>query len=205
MSFAAPANLRRAILLAPLLAAFPLLINSCAKRESAAERNAEIEQRVQQRLEAEHQAKEQERLAQREAALAMREKALAAQEHFFATMLDSRSPDTAVPPGETESSESGDFSPAAESSSALPLATYPTYVEPDNYLSDTEPLLAPEPIFFAPATPIVTIVNQNALVIQLNRNHPRGRQHHHSGYPPRPANGMGTGSHVTRSAPTRTT
>ena len=49
---------------------------SCQKHQTEAERNAEVEGQVQQRLAAEHQTEEQQRLAQREAEVAAREKAL---------------------------------------------------------------------------------------------------------------------------------
>jgi hypothetical protein len=49
---------------------------SCQKHQTEAERNAEVERQVQQRLAAEHQTEEQQRLAQREADVAAREKAL---------------------------------------------------------------------------------------------------------------------------------
>ena len=67
---------------------FPLLIAlglaalvSCQKQQTEAEKNAEIERQVQQRLAAEHQADQEKTLAQRESDLAAREKALADQEN----------------------------------------------------------------------------------------------------------------------------
>jgi hypothetical protein len=53
---------------------------SCGKQQTEAERNAEIERQVQQRLAAERQADEQQKLAQREADLKAREDALAQKE-----------------------------------------------------------------------------------------------------------------------------
>ena len=53
---------------------------SCGKQQTEAEKNAEIERQVQQRLAAEHQADEQQKLAQREADLKAREDALAQKE-----------------------------------------------------------------------------------------------------------------------------
>ena len=50
---------------------------SCGKQQTEAEKNAEIERQVQQRLAAEHQAEEQQKLAQREADLKAREEAVA--------------------------------------------------------------------------------------------------------------------------------
>jgi Family of unknown function (DUF6600) len=51
--------------------------SSCQKQQTDAERQAEIDRQVQQRLDAEHQAQEKEKLAQRESELDAREKALA--------------------------------------------------------------------------------------------------------------------------------
>jgi hypothetical protein len=53
------------------------IFSSCQKQQTDAERQAEIDRQVQQRLDAEHQAQEKERLAQREDELNAREKALA--------------------------------------------------------------------------------------------------------------------------------
>ncbi len=63
----------------PLAAALALIV-SCEKPQSEADRNAQIEREVQQRLTAERQADEQKRLAQQQADLAAREKALADKE-----------------------------------------------------------------------------------------------------------------------------
>jgi hypothetical protein len=56
------------------------LFASCGKQETDAEKNAEIERQVQQRLAAERQAEEQQKLAQREAELSARESALVQKE-----------------------------------------------------------------------------------------------------------------------------
>jgi len=53
------------------------IFSSCQKQQTDAERQAEIDRQVQQRLDAEHQAQEKEKLAQREDELNAREKALA--------------------------------------------------------------------------------------------------------------------------------
>ncbi len=53
---------------------------SCEKPQSEADKSAQVEREVQQRLAAEHQADEQQRLAQQQADLDAREKALAAKE-----------------------------------------------------------------------------------------------------------------------------
>ena len=63
----------------PLVAAVALVV-SCEKPQSEADRNAQIEREVQQRLTAERQADEQKRLAQQQADLTAREKALADKE-----------------------------------------------------------------------------------------------------------------------------
>jgi cell division protein FtsB len=52
------------------------IFSSCQKQQTDAERQAEIDRQVQQRLDAEHQAQEKEKLAQREDELNAREKAL---------------------------------------------------------------------------------------------------------------------------------
>jgi hypothetical protein len=53
------------------------IFSSCQKQQTDAERQAEIDRQVQQRLDAQHQAQEKEKLAQREDELNAREKALA--------------------------------------------------------------------------------------------------------------------------------
>lgn len=65
--------------LVSVTASFALLL-SCQKQQTEAERNAEIERQVQDRLASERQATEQQRLAQQAADLDAREKALAAKE-----------------------------------------------------------------------------------------------------------------------------
>ena len=57
-----------------------MLFVSCGKQETEAEKNAEIERQVQQRLAAERQATEQRELAQREAEITARENALVQKE-----------------------------------------------------------------------------------------------------------------------------
>jgi hypothetical protein len=60
------------------------LFASCGKQQTEAEKNAEIERQVQQRLDAQHQAEAQKQLAAREADLAAREKTLADQQNAAA-------------------------------------------------------------------------------------------------------------------------
>ncbi|HXA09985.1 MAG TPA: hypothetical protein VNW28_08385 [Chthoniobacterales bacterium] len=74
----------RRILLLPLFAALAAFVSSCGKRPTEAERNAEIERQVQERLNAEHRADEQKKLAQRQAEPDAREQALVAEENRFA-------------------------------------------------------------------------------------------------------------------------
>src|SRR5256886_17684644 len=59
----------------PAVIAIAALV-SCQKQQTEAEKNAEVERQVQERLAAEHQADQQQQLSQREADLAAREKAL---------------------------------------------------------------------------------------------------------------------------------
>jgi Family of unknown function (DUF6600) len=58
---------------------------SCQKQQTEAEKNAEVERQVQERLAAEHQAQQQQQLDQRQADLDAREKALAEKENAAAT------------------------------------------------------------------------------------------------------------------------
>src|SRR6266566_7167069 len=57
---------------------------SCQKQQTEAEKNAEVERQVQERLAAEHQAEQQQQLSQRQADLDAREKALAEKENAAA-------------------------------------------------------------------------------------------------------------------------
>ncbi len=63
------------------LAAFAILAGGCQKQESEADRQAEIERQVQDRLATERQAAEKQTLDQRQTELEARERALAAQEN----------------------------------------------------------------------------------------------------------------------------
>src|ERR1700737_128733 len=56
-------------------------LGSCQKQQTEAEKNAEVERQVQERLAAEHQAEQQQQLSQRQADLDAREKALAEKEN----------------------------------------------------------------------------------------------------------------------------
>ncbi len=89
-----------------LMAAFGLWLGACQKQPTDAERNAEIERQVQQRLEAEHQTEEQTKLAQRQAELDAREKALAEKENRLAATATPAVPPAATPERPAVASES---------------------------------------------------------------------------------------------------
>src|SRR4051812_32532066 len=59
----------------PMLVALTIF-GSCQKQETEAERQAEVDRQVQQRLDAEHQTQQKDELAKRESDLEAREKAL---------------------------------------------------------------------------------------------------------------------------------
>ncbi len=69
------------ILLLSLLAAFSVFVSSCGKQQTEADRKAEIDRQVQERLDAERQAAAQKDIKQRQAELDARERALAAKEN----------------------------------------------------------------------------------------------------------------------------
>ena len=85
--------------LIPLAIALTLFA-SCGKQQTEAEKNAEVERQVQQRLEIEHQAQAKQQLAAREADLAAREKALADQQD--SAMAETPVPQTQTPPPRSE-------------------------------------------------------------------------------------------------------
>ncbi len=123
----------------PLAAALALIV-SCEKPQSEADRNAQIEREVQQRLTAERQADEQKRLAQQQADLAAREKALADKE---AAVTAESTEQTATPRTVTRSDEDADSqSPVASSDREAPrsydtfyrkLEPYGAWRETDEY------------------------------------------------------------------------
>ena len=99
-------------LLFPLLAAFALGVGACQKQQTQAERNAEIERQVQERLKVEHPADDRHKLAQRQAELEVRLNALAAARKRPAAtatpaVAESASTPTAV---SAPDSESGSYS-----------------------------------------------------------------------------------------------
>ena len=81
----------------PIAAAFALAV-SCEKPLTEAEKNAQIEREVQQRLAAERQADDQQKLAQQQADLAAREQALADKEAAARRRRRCRSHTTRAPP-----------------------------------------------------------------------------------------------------------
>jgi hypothetical protein len=95
----------------PLVIALPIFC-SCQKQQTDAERQAEIDRQVQQRLDAEHQAQEKEQLAQRQADLNAREKTLAEKENAATSSRDQ------IPSSARQ---------ARESSSDRPTASYDTF------------------------------------------------------------------------------
>lgn len=96
--------MKRNFLLA-LVAVFGLSLGACQKQPSDAERNAEIERQVQERLKAEHQAEEQTKLAQRQAELDAREKAAADREDQLAATATPSAPAAATPESSAEDNE----------------------------------------------------------------------------------------------------
>src|SRR2546430_7874723 len=67
----------------PAVIALAALI-SCQKQQTEAERNADVERQVQERLAAEHQTEQQQKMTQQQADLEAREKALAEKENVAA-------------------------------------------------------------------------------------------------------------------------
>src|SRR5437016_10930680 len=65
-------------------------LGSCQKQQTEAEKNAEVERQVQERLAAEHQTQQQQQLDQRQADLDAREKALAEKENTAAANMTRR-------------------------------------------------------------------------------------------------------------------
>src|SRR5438270_3051174 len=73
----------RKFFVVPAVIAVATLV-SCQKQQTEAEKNAEVERQVQERLAAEHQAEQQQQLQQQQADLDAREKALAEKENAAA-------------------------------------------------------------------------------------------------------------------------
>jgi hypothetical protein len=93
------------ILLLSLIAALALSAGACQKQPTEAERNAEIERQVQQRLDAERQADDRQKMAQRQAELEAQVEALAAKQNR---------PVATATPVVTESSSTATIAPIPE-------------------------------------------------------------------------------------------
>ncbi|MBA3963417.1 MAG: hypothetical protein H0X40_16150 [Chthoniobacterales bacterium] len=153
-----------------------LSLGACAKHDSVAEFNAEIDRRVDERIEAQHQAEEKEKLARRQAALEAREKALAAQESSFANMTASLPDQSGAIPAESavatnaEPYSAGDNYSAPDSYSTYPNTGGQFYSEqPYGYDSSYDPYFASEPYFCSQGVPYLTIINQNTRIVNRRR------------------------------------
>lgn len=174
----------RAKLLLSLLA-LPLCFGACTRQDSGAAREAEIERRVQERLEAEHLTAEKQQLAEHEAALAAREKTLAAERSSFASISAALPPSFAAPPPEDDNAPSDDGSGSYYSASG---ALYPD--EQFGYLGADQPDLD-YPYFGVSGIPILTTFVPYGRF--SNYNYRRGF-HNNRGWPHRnypPANSRG--------------
>jgi hypothetical protein len=89
---------------------------SCQKQQTEAEKNAEVERKVQERLAAEHQAEQQQQLSQGQADLEAREKALAEKERA-----------SAAAPAAEEQSESQPVTRSRAVAGARPASGYSTF------------------------------------------------------------------------------
>src|SRR5437773_9048607 len=89
---------------------------SCQKQQTEAEKNAEVERQVQERLAAEHQAEQQQQLQQQQAELDAREKALAEKENA-----------AAATPARRERAEPEPVTRARAVSGAGPTSGYSTF------------------------------------------------------------------------------
>lgn len=147
---------------------------SCAKHDLVAERNAEIDRRIDQRLAAREEAAAQQRLAQQQADLAAREKVLAAREASFATLIASMP--AAPAPAATEPVAEPDSSLLASDSYVAPqtYSTYPEqgvspYAKPYGYVASNAPFYS-DPYFCPPATAFFAVINQNAVIVNPCRD-----------------------------------
>lgn len=175
--------MKRATLLLSLMATLPLLFGACTRQESIADRDAEIDRRVQQRFAEEHAAQEKQELEQRASTLAARERQLASREAFFAMMTNSLARDPTSDPAmqanapqdliadEPADEPSSDGLYAGQSGVVAPSSytfqsTQPSLDEPYPYV---DPYLFDEPYgytpYYTPSTSYVTIINQNTRVI----------------------------------------
>lgn len=159
------------------LLAFSLGGVSCAKRESIAERNAEIDRRIEERLAAHEEAAAQQRLARERVALAAREKALAEREASFAMLVASAN-DTSEP-AEPDAMTEGDNSLLASEPYAEP-ETYSTYSQPsvsayeepygyNGYVANEDPFYS-DPYYCPPTTGYYSVITSNAVVVNPRGN-----------------------------------
>lgn len=183
---------QRARVLASLaLLALSLGAVSCAKHDAVAERNAEIDRRIDERLAAREEAAAQQRLAQQQADLAAREKVLEAREASLATLIASM-PETPASAATEPVVEPDASSLAAESYAApqtystYPEASVPPYTEPYGY-GGSNGLFYSDPYFCPPPTTFVTVFNQTAVIVNPRRNfHRPGRDRPPRGNQPAP-------------------
>ncbi len=106
----------------PLLAAFALIV-SCEKPQSEADKNAEIDRQVQQRLDAQKQADDQTKLAQQQADLSAREQALADREAAASATATA----TATPRQVARTEDDSDSSARVSSSNRETSSSYDTF------------------------------------------------------------------------------
>ena len=100
---------------------------SCPKQQTEAERNAEIDSRVQQQLAAEHQAQQQQELEKRQADLDAREKALAEKEN---TPAQPAPVQTAQPVESSQQYQPSEFESGPTSRPTASYSTFYTKLEP---------------------------------------------------------------------------
>src|SRR6266446_2646283 len=105
----------RKFFVVPAVIAVATLV-SCQKQQTEAEKNAEVERQVQERLAAEHQTEQQQQLQQQQADLDAREKALAEKENA-----------AAATPARRERAESEPVTRARAVSGAGPTSGYSTF------------------------------------------------------------------------------
>ena len=105
----------RKFFVVPAVIAVATLV-SCQKQQTEAEKNAEVERQVQERLAAEHRAEQQQQLQQQQADLYAREKALAEKENA-----------AAATPARRERAESEPVTRARAVSGAGPTSGYSTF------------------------------------------------------------------------------
>src|SRR6476659_4682753 len=118
------------IFLLTLAAALGLCAGACQKEPSDAERKAEIERQVQERLAAEHQAAEQQKMAQREAELNAREQALSEREDRATTTA---SPTATVAPAAQTRSETAESETGSYATFYRKLDPYGDWIETGDY------------------------------------------------------------------------